>query len=90
MSTHPSKTVTVYTTGPACVQCNATKRWLNKHGIAFTEINITTSPEDANAARALGYTEAPVVVVSNGDPETDLHWSGFNPMSLANYTKQVA
>jgi glutaredoxin-like protein NrdH len=79
------RTVTVYSQ-PHCQPCKATKRWLDKHQVAFTEVDVTTSPDDAEAIRALGFKEAPVVIVSTGDPETDLMWSGFIPDNLRKYT----
>lgn len=36
-------TITVYTQ-PSCQPCKATKRWLDKRGITFTEVDVTTSP----------------------------------------------
>lgn len=69
--------ITVYSK-PHCVQCDATKRALNKAGLAYDVIDIT---EDANAlatVKALGYVQAPVVV-------TDVdHWSGFRPEKVKN------
>lgn len=67
--------VTVYSK-PACQQCTATKRWLTQHGVKFTEDDIT-EPVNLEAVKALGYQEAPVVMVLEGDKET--HWSGFRP-----------
>ena len=46
-------TVTVYTK-PACVQCNATYRALDKKGIAYQSVDISQDPaalEPAAAAR---------------------------------------
>ena len=67
--------ITVYTTGPACARCTLTKKVLTTKGIDFVEVNI----RDNEAARTyivdeLGYTEAPVVVITDED-----HWSGFRP-----------
>lgn len=67
--------ITVYTTGPSCARCTLTKNVLKSKGIAFVEVNI----RDDEGARSyvvddLGYTEAPVVVVTDED-----HWSGFRP-----------
>lgn len=84
------KQITVYTTGPMCQACNNTKRWLNKYGVPFTEIDANQNPKDADAIHHLGYTQAPVVIVSNGDPETDLHWSSFRPDLLAKYAGEIA
>jgi glutaredoxin-like protein NrdH len=51
-----------------------------------------TKPEnapDAEAIKALGFQKAPVVIVSTGDPETDLMWSGFDPTNLEKYTLET-
>lgn len=81
--------VTVYTT-PACSQCRMTKRWLDSKGIDYSTVDLSQSPDDLAAVKALGYEAAPVVIVSNGDPETDLHWYGFRPDHLTRYTSQEA
>lgn len=68
-------TITVYTTGPACIRCTMTKNVLAQHGIEFAEVDIR---ENAAAreyvVEELGYSEAPVVVIDDED-----HWSGFRP-----------
>jgi glutaredoxin-like protein NrdH len=61
---------------------------LDKRDIPYSEVDIT-KPEneaDAEAVRALGFKEAPVVIVSTGDPETDLMWSGLHVDNLIKYT----
>ena len=65
-------TVTVYTK-PACVQCNATYKALDKAGIAYEKVDISIDDEAREYVLALGYLQAPVVVT---DSE---HWSGFRP-----------
>lgn len=73
-------TVTVYTK-PACVQCNATYKALDKAGVAYEVVDITENPDAREYVMALGYLAAPVVVAG------DEHWSGFRPdriKSLAN------
>jgi len=69
-------TVTVYTK-PACVQCNATYRALDKKGIVYEKVDISQDPEALERVRALGYMQAPVVIT-----EAD-HWSGFRPDKIA-------
>ena len=64
--------ITVYTK-PACAQCNATFRALDKAGISYTKIDITEDPEARDHVMALGFLAAPVVVTG------DAHWSGFRP-----------
>ena len=68
--------VTVYTK-PACVQCNATYRALDKKGIEYRSVDVTQDPEALARLKAMGYMQAPVVV-ADGD-----HWSGFRPDKIA-------
>jgi glutaredoxin-like protein NrdH len=65
-------TITVYTK-PACVQCNATYKALDKAGITYNIVDITTDEKARDYVLALGYLQAPVVV------DGDDHWSGFRP-----------
>jgi glutaredoxin-like protein NrdH len=67
--------VTVYSI-PNCVQCNSTRKVLDKHGIEYTVIDITKDENAREYVLSLGYMTAPVVVV---DQE---HWSGFRPDKL--------
>ena len=79
--------VTVYTKDD-CRQCDATKRWLTARGVLFTTGDLT-DPDNLAAAKSLGHMQAPVVVVSNGKPGDDTHWSGFNPTELTkHFTKE--
>ena len=64
--------ITVYTK-PACVQCNATYKALDRQGIAYQKVDITLDPDARDYVMALGYLQAPVVVAG------DEHWSGFRP-----------
>ena len=64
--------ITVYSK-PNCVQCDATYRALNKHGLEYEVIDITQDEEALQTVKALGYQQAPVVF-AQGD-----HWSGFQP-----------
>jgi glutaredoxin-like protein NrdH len=64
--------ITVYTK-PACVQCNATYKALDRQGIAYDKVDITLDAEARDYVMALGYLRAPVVVAGRQ------HWSGFRP-----------
>jgi glutaredoxin-like protein NrdH len=64
--------VTVYTK-PACVQCNATYKALDKAGVEYDVIDISVDADARDYVMALGYLQAPVVVAGNE------HWSGFRP-----------
>lgn len=76
-------TVTVYTK-PACVQCNATYRALDRKGITYRSVDISQDPEALERVRSLGYMQAPVVVT-----EQD-HWSGFRPDKIATLSQSTA
>ena len=65
-------TVTVYTK-PACVQCNATYRAMDKAGVTYDVVDISQDAEALERTRNLGYMQAPVVIT-----DAD-HWSGFRP-----------
>ena len=67
--------VTVYTK-PNCVQCDATKRTLDKLGVAYKTIDATTDDAVYNMLVEKGFKAMPVV---NADDEW---WSGFNPGKL--------
>ena len=76
-------TVTVYTK-PACVQCNATYKALDKAGVAYEVVDITENPDAREYVMALGYLSAPVVVAG------DDHWSGFRPDRIKALTAAAA
>ncbi|WP_209448923.1 glutaredoxin-like protein NrdH [Rhodococcus qingshengii] len=63
--------ITVYTK-PACMQCNATYRALDKVGIEYGVIDITENAQAHDYVMSLGYLQAPVVA-------GDVHFSGFGP-----------
>lgn len=67
--------VTVYTKDN-CVQCEATKRHLDKLDIPYSTINITNDISALDKLISLGYRSAPVVVT-----ETD-SWAGYVPDKL--------
>ncbi|WP_159794965.1 glutaredoxin-like protein NrdH [Puerhibacterium puerhi] len=75
--------VTVYSK-PACVQCDATYRALDKKGVEYTVVDITQDAEALEMVRGLGYLQAPVVV-ADGD-----HWSGFRPDKIGALARQAA
>lgn len=68
--------VTVYTK-PACVQCNATYRALDKRGVAYDVVDVTEDAAALERIKELGYLQAPVVITE------DDHWSGFRPDKIA-------
>ncbi|ONM49227.1 glutaredoxin-like protein NrdH [Nocardia donostiensis] len=76
-------TVTVYTK-PACVQCNATYKALDKAGVEYQVVDISQNDEARDYVMALGYLQAPVVVAG------DVHWSGFRPDRIKSLTVAAA
>ena len=83
MSQPAQPLITVYTK-PACVQCNATYKALDKQGIAYEKVDITLDSEARDYVMALGYLQAPVVVAG------DQHWSGFRPDRIKSLAAQMA
>lgn len=80
--------ITVYTK-PACVQCNAVFRALDKEGIKYRKVDISADLEARDYVMSLGYLQAPVVIA---DP--DNHFSGFRPdrikqLSILRYLHRV-
>ena len=75
--------ITVYTK-PACVQCNATKKALDKAGLEYELVDISLDDEARDYVMALGHLQAPVVVAGED------HWSGFLPDRIRSLTAKVA
>lgn len=68
--------ITVYTT-PTCVQCESTKKFLDKNEIAYDVVDLTEDDAALEMVKGLGYASAPVVIAG------DKHWAGFRPGMLA-------
>ena len=68
--------ITVYTK-PACVQCEATKRMMDKLSIDYDTIDITLDTEALDMLISKGYKSAPVVITDNDS------WAGFNPDKIS-------
>jgi glutaredoxin-like protein NrdH len=64
--------VTVYTK-PACPQCRATLRALERAGLDYETIDISTDEQARDFVMSLGHLQAPDVIAG------DRHWSGFRP-----------
>jgi glutaredoxin-like protein NrdH len=67
--------VTVYTK-PACVQCDMTKRYLDKVGVEYNIVDITQDQEALDMILNMGFQSAPVVISDAGN------WAGFQPDKL--------
>lgn len=75
--------VTVYSK-PQCVQCDRTKSRLDREGVDYTSVDITTDQDAYDYVSQIGYQAAPVVVVNNGEDE-DTHWYGYRPDMIRQY-----
>ena len=75
--------ITLYTK-PACVQCKATQKALERAGLNYETVDISLDDEARDYVLALGYLQAPVVE-ANGE-----HWSGFRPERINGLAAVVA
>ena len=71
---------------PRCPQCTATYRKLKALELPFNTIDVTEDADALAFIRALGYQQAPVVVVCEGK-DIKKHWSGFRPDLLKKETQ---
>ncbi|WP_104091804.1 glutaredoxin domain-containing protein [Arthrobacter sp. GMC3] len=69
-------TIIVYSK-PGCQQCKFTCLTLERAGIPFDVVDLTTNTAALEYVQDLGYSQAPIVVVSDHH-----HWSGFNPTEI--------
>ncbi|MBK8463555.1 MAG: glutaredoxin-like protein NrdH [Nigerium sp.] len=58
---------------PACVQCTATYRALDRHGLDYEVVDLSHDDRALAEVLAMGYQQAPVVI------DGDQHWAGFRP-----------
>jgi glutaredoxin-like protein NrdH len=65
--------ITVYTKDN-CVQCDMTKRMMDKLGVDYETVDIVENPAELDRLIEMGYRAAPVVVTEDGQS-----WAGFNP-----------
>ena len=72
--------ITVYTK-PNCSMCDATKTMLDKYDLEYTSIDFMANPDALDKVIAMGYQQAPVVVVDNDGVEES--WSGYEPTKIA-------
>lgn len=78
--------ITVYTK-PSCVQCTATKRWLDRRQVPYEEAAVDKSPAILEEAQRAGISQAPIVRLSDQNEQTLAMWGGFNPTLLGKYTQ---
>lgn len=75
--------VVVYST-PTCVACKQTYRALDKMGIEYKIVDMSTDASVLDHIRSLGFLQAPVV-----ESGSDM-WSGFRPDKLNSLTQIAA
>lgn len=68
---------------PGCGPCVAVKAALERAGIEYVYVDVTTSPEGLEHVRELGYQHTPVIETS------DDHWTDFRPDKLAALAKEL-
>ncbi len=76
------KKVIVYTL-PSCVQCDSTKKYLDRKGVIYETVDLSQDPQAMEHVRELGYTQAPVVECESK------HWSGFRMNELDGLSKRI-
>lgn len=67
---------------PACPQCTATERKLRQEGLSYNYVDLSESAEALETIKALGYLQAPVVVVNE-----EIHWSGYRPDEIEKHLR---
>lgn len=87
--------ITLYSK-PACVQCTATKRALDKAGLTYTTIDVSQDEAALERIMAMGFQQAPVMELDelvedtqergDGVAYTNM-WSGFRPDLIAQITQ---
>lgn len=73
--------VTVYTL-PSCVQCDRTKKLMDREGIAYETVKLEEHPDKAAKFKDQGLLQAPIVVIGNDGR----YWTGFRPDLIAELT----
>ncbi|UZN03847.1 glutaredoxin-like protein NrdH [Cellulomonas sp. S1-8] len=76
-------TITVYSK-PACVQCTATYRALDKLGHDYTVVDISQDADARDYVMSLGHLQAPVVVAGGEN------WSGYRPDRIKTLADKLA
>lgn len=74
--------VTVYSL-PNCVQCDSTKRVLERGDVEFDSVDLSQDESAMKMIKDLGYSAAPVVIAG------DTHWSGFRMDKIQTIIKKI-
>jgi len=62
---------------------------MRRKGIEAVKVELEKDPEAMAYIKSLGYSEAPVIVVTEGDEVVD-HWSGFSEDRISALSSLVA
>jgi glutaredoxin-like protein NrdH len=63
--------IVVHHIGPACVQCNQTKRMMDSLKIEYEQVDLRENPDLVEKFKELGHLTAPIVTAG------ERIWSGF-------------
>ena len=69
--------MTIVYTKPNCIQCDMTKRLMDKIGVEYTTVDIVENPAELDRLIEMGYRAAPVVVAPDGTS-----FAGFQPEKI--------
>lgn len=69
-----------------CTQCDATVMILDNMSVPYKTAKLDEDPEALELMKALGFMQAPVVIVYNNG-EVISSWSGFRPERLEELKK---
>lgn len=65
---------------PNCGQCTATKKWLSRDGVKYSELDMTE--QILAYGKSIGAMSAPIVIVRNDEGVITDAWGGFKPSNL--------
>ncbi|EEZ91607.1 hypothetical protein HMPREF0578_0924 [Mobiluncus mulieris 28-1] len=65
-----------------CVQCEASRNYMTRHGISFEEHD---AARYARRWQALGIKRAPIVEICGPQGQTIDMWTGFQPSRMSQY-----
>lgn len=88
MNTAPT-TITVYT-GPGCHRCHATLRQAERRGMPVTVVDTATDTAAGDRLRSSGFSELPVVEVTDAAGEVLESWSGYRHDLIDKYAAVLA
>ena len=82
--------ITVYSLPASiCVKCRAVEISMRRKGIEVVKVEVDKNPKAMAYIKSLGYAEAPVIVVTDGDDVLD-HWSGFSEEKISALSSLIA